>query len=977
MAVYGDAMNRSSASASTRAANPLTTPASPDTLLGFAGTAQASNIHSFGADQEVTPPNEDIAIGPSELVEVVNSTIVIFNRSGAILGSDDLNAFMDVASGHHSSDPRVLYDVETRHFWVTITEVPDSGCAAAPVLIAVSANAIPLPFTSWRVYALPIARSGTTFGDQPGLGAAHDTVTVTFNDFSCGLQFLGSEIDILQKSDLATNTGARKDDVFIGPQFAPQPVESYLGFNESYVTTNESDCGAVACASPAAEVDAFQGTPEGGGVFVQQDFVAMTPTSVSNTGLLPPADQPSPGPKLQTNDDRFLNAVETANGYIWTADGTSCQPPGDTVQRACLNYLEINVGNGTSIPTLTLQLNNVGVAGADLFYPAVSVDYIGNMFTVFDQSSTSMYPSIMDADIPMGGSTLGSFQTLHTSSTYYNGNALFSGACGVEGCRWGDYSGVVQDQGADVYDVWVVSGSEDNTVEGACAAHACWNTRIYQLTLSGATMVTVTPGFVPLAGGTAMTVTGYDLAADTTLTITDGFTTVPAAIHILSPQSFTFVTPPTFSTSPTGGVVFIKAIDSLGTSTLTYSYVGLANFVPVSPFRLLDTRTPGGGGALGPGEARLVQVSGVGPTPLPQNATAYVLNVTEVSGTAASLLTVYPAGDVRPNASNLNFAAHTVIANLVTVTTGGSGEVNIYNGLGSVNVVVDVEGYFSPQPSTDFQGLFHPILPVRVCDTRTSCQGHAAVGAGQSIVVTVAGAGIPSDGTAEAAVVNLTGVAGNASTYLSLFPTDLNGHCNPTATSTINLLRGVVRANRVMVELGPTSTGGPADALCVYNAVGTINVIVDANGWYGSSTATASPTGYQYQALEPTRICDTRIVSASCALGAIGAGRLQRLITVAGHAGVPAFGSATTVVAIIANLTAITPTATTYLTLFPANQPGPGSVSDLNLLAGAVLPNLAVVEVDTIAADPHDGEVYLYNGAGSVNAIIDLEGWFQ
>jgi hypothetical protein len=180
------------------------------------------------------------------------------------------------------------------------------------------------------------------------------------------------------------------------------------------------------------------------------------------------------------------------------------------------------------------------------------------------------------------------------------------------------------------------------------------------------------------------------------------------------------------------------------------------------------------------------------------------------------------------------------------------------------------------------------------------------------------------------------------------------------------------------VELGPTVTGGRDDALCIYNAAGTINVLVDVNGWFGSSTATASPPGYQYQALGPTRICDTRIASTSCASGAISAGTtLQRLITVAGHAGVPAFGSGTTVVAIIANLTAITPTAATYLTLFPANQTGPGGVSDLNIGAGAVLPNLAVVEVDTVTGDPHDGEVYLYNSVGSVNAIIDLEGWFQ
>lgn len=42
-----------------------------------------------------------------------------------------------------------------------------------------------------------------------------------------------------------------------------------------------------------------------------------------------------------------------------------------------------------------------------------------------------------------------------------------------------------------------------------------------------------------------------------------------------------------------------------------------------------------------------------------------------------------------------------------------------------------------------------------------------------------------------------------------------------------------------------------------------------------------------------------------------------------------------------------------------------------------VVPNLAVVELDAIPANAQDGDVYLYNGAGGVPAIIDVEGWFQ
>jgi hypothetical protein len=256
------------------------------------------------------------------------------------------------------------------------------------------------------------------------------------------------------------------------------------------------------------------------------------------------------------------------------------------------------------------------------------------------------------------------------------------------------------------------------------------------------------------------------------------------------------------------------------------------------------------------------------------------------------------------------------------------------------------------------------------------------MGPATALVVDVTGAsGIPNNGTAGAAVVNLTGVAGSASTFLSLFPTDSTGGCQYTGSngppfSMINLLAGAVVANRVMVELGPGVSGGPDTSLCVYNAAGNINVVIDANGWYGSSSATASPAGYQYQAVEPTRICDTRVSTTFCLpAGAIGAA-LSRRVPVAGDSFIPAISSSTTVEAVIANLTGVAPSAATFLTLYPANLTGRPQASDLNLSAGEVLANLAVVQLDT-TGDANDGDVSLYNGAGSVNAIIDIEGWFQ
>lgn len=972
---------------------PLIGSTTPNTLAFFPGTAQATAISTFGGDQEVTPPNEDVAASPSDVVEVVNSTIYVFSRSGTAVGAADLNVFMNVLSGFHSSDPRVIYDASAGRFWVTVTEVPDSysspsNCPqAAPVLIAVSASSNPLPFGGWIVYGLPMAQFGgttgqplTEFGDQPGLGISTSTITVTFDDYTCANQFNGSEIDVLQKTDFEKNQGFSSLYYFYDGPFAPQPVQALGAISLTYIVSNQSDCAGNGClnGTPDALVQGFTGTPEGTGGVTNGPFVyiPMTPTAVNDTTFfLPPADQPSPAPQLQTNDDRFLNAV-WENGQIWTADGTSCQPTGDTVQRDCLDYVEVAASGTTNTigGTLTNQLDNVGINGSDLFYPAVSLDSAGDVITVFDESSTTMNPSIIDASIASGTATLSSYHTLHTSPTYYNGNDLFSGACDTNGCRWGDYSGAAQDP-VNPKDVWVVSGSVDNTTAlGVCTTiHACWNTQIDDVTVSGPVITALTQSLGPIVGGQTVTVSGTDLDPTTTAT----FGGSPIAISLLSPQAFTFVTPPS---PPSGGTDLVQATDALGTTgTLTYTYEGLANYTPMTPFRILDTRKSGG--PIGQGLIRTVQVTGLGTIPVPASASAAVLNVTEINGTASSLLTVYPYLSGRPTASNLNFAAQTVAANLVTVTLGahsGQGWVDIYNAVGSVNVAVDVEGYFTTPPAKTYQGLFHPIAPVRVCDTRTpaKCDGHSAVGAGHSIVVTVASAGgIPSDGTAEAAVVNLTGVVGSAGTYLSLSPTNADGTCSFTGTSTINLAAGAVVANRVMVELGPTSLGGQNDALCVFNAAGTINVLVDSNGWYGSSTITASPAGYQYQPLPPTRICDTRFASTSCDLGAIGGG-VSRLIRVAGNAGVPAFSSSTKVVAMVANLTAVLPSAGTYMTLYPANLPLP-IVSDVNVNASEVLPNLAVVQLDTIPADAHDGEVYLYNSVGSVNAILDLEGWFQ
>jgi hypothetical protein len=54
---------------------------------------------------------------------------------------------------------------------------------------------------------------------------------------------------------------------------------------------------------------------------------------------------------------------------------------------------------------------------------------------------------------------------------------------------------------------------------------------------------------------------------------------------------------------------------------------------------------------------------------------------------------VWPSGQSRPLASNLNWSPGATVANLVVVPVGPDGRVAVYNNSGEVDVIVDVVGY--------------------------------------------------------------------------------------------------------------------------------------------------------------------------------------------------------------------------------------------------------------------------------------------
>jgi hypothetical protein len=235
-------------------------------------------------------------------------------------------------------------------------------------------------------------------------------------------------------------------------------------------------------------------------------------------------------------------------------------------------------------------------------------------------------------------------------------------------------------------------------------------------------------------------------------------------------------------------------------------------YVPVPARRVADTRADPPG-VLDPGEAIQLEVG----SRAPAGATAAVLNLTAISPTATTWLTMWRSGTGRPRTSNLNVDPGDTRANTAVVPLGAGGLVSLYNNSGQVAAAVDVLGYFVPYSATS-QGRYAAALPIRVLDTRTS----TPVGRGRTVSFRVTGVpGVPHSGV-RAVAVALTAVQPTSRTWLVAYPA---GASLPDVSS-VNVAAGTNATNVVVVPVSATGT------VSVRNAAGTTHVVADVVGWY-------------------------------------------------------------------------------------------------------------------------------------------------
>lgn len=317
-------------------------------------------------------------------------------------------------------------------------------------------------------------------------------------------------------------------------------------------------------------------------------------------------------------------------------------------------------------------------------------------------------------------------------------------------------------------------------------------------------------------------------------------------------------------------------------------------------------------------------VAGVGG--VPTDASAVSLNITAVSPRTAGYLTAYPCGGTMPIVSNLNFVPDQTIASAAIVPVGIDGKVCVYQSADS-HVIVDLNGAFAADSG------FIPLLPGRAIDTRNGPPPPANV---PLVVHLGAIAGAPAG--AFTAVVNLTGIGGDAAAGARLYPCD----AAPPAQVARTIAAGVVQNLSTVV-----ATDGNGD-VCV-TVSQPAHVLVDLFG--------AFPPSASFQAITPQRLLDTRG-------GYPLFGGTPLAVQVSGVGGVPA--SPLPSGAVLA-LTMVNPVGPGWATVYPCAT-GQPNTSMINVVSNHEQTNAVIPALDAA------GAVCLFSSTTS-HVLVDVSGW--
>jgi hypothetical protein len=364
--------------------------------------------------------------------------------------------------------------------------------------------------------------------------------------------------------------------------------------------------------------------------------------------------------------------------------------------------------------------------------------------------------------------------------------------------------------------------------------------------------------------------------------------------------------------------------------------------------RIVDTRSGVGVpvGKVGPNGTLTFTPLGHGGVPA-TDVVAVVFNLTAVEPSQGSFITAYPTGPTKPEVSNLNVDPGVTRANQVTVPVGTNGAVSLYNAFGAVDMLVDVLGYYDTNGSG---GGGFPVPPTRIFDSRTP-DNAPALAPNETVTAGLTYDDPTLDQHTIALAVNITAINPDAGGYLSTW----DGSVIQPTTSTVNFRAHDIVPNAAIIPVQHVELAGKGYSLIQFQNIsaGNTNVAVDVFGIYLDGTIFPD---LRYSAITPTRVLDTRFGIGG--LTRFGPQQTQSAV-------VPNTLPANDAYQFAGNLTAVTPSDSTYLTLWP-QDPALPNTSTVNTNPGQTVANATIVRT----------AYNVFNAVGTTDVLVDVFGRF-
>ena len=392
----------------------------PVITKGYLGIPQTNSI----------PPDPIMAVGPTHIVIMVNTSFRIFDKAtGNLLKTVTAqNFYNSIAPGTGPNDPQIVYDHYAKRFvmlWMTSPTDADHRH-----LIAVSKDSSAMgDWYMWNTSAVEVGDSSTvSWGDYPALSYDQNGVYLTSNQFTLPLAtsaFKYTKLRIFDKAKLTANTGGPitfndfwdfKDPQTLSNPGNIRPMNGYSASANSYMMS-------VATTSPGTYVT----------LWTISDPASANP-SISARNI-PTVSYTAPGnanqlgggsPLIESGSNRIRANIIYRDSLLWAVHSIA------NGSYSSVHYLKVS-----PFKNVTLEDYALGQNGYYHFYPAVMVDENQNVLVTYSRSGVNEY-----AGAYVAGRRKNDPPGISSSVAMREGQGNYVLTFGGTRNRWGDYSGI-------------------------------------------------------------------------------------------------------------------------------------------------------------------------------------------------------------------------------------------------------------------------------------------------------------------------------------------------------------------------------------------------------------------------------------------------------------------------------------------------------------------------------------------------------